>query len=118
MKLATTFGNNQVAAQVVHRLLEDGSYRKHVAGLREKLRKATPPLRRRLEALGLRLWTETEPGMFLWMELPPKAPDAAVLAARAIAQGVVLAPGSGVQPVAAMDPGSCASTSRRVFRRG
>jgi len=56
LKLATTFGNNQVSAQVVHRLLEDGSYRKHVAGLREKLRKATPPLRRRLEALGLRLW--------------------------------------------------------------
>ncbi len=98
LKLATTFGNNQVAAQVVHRLLEDGSYRKHVAGLREKLRKATPPLRRRLEALGLRLWAETEPGMFLWMELPPKAPDASVLAARAIAQGVVLAPGSVFSP--------------------
>jgi DNA-binding transcriptional MocR family regulator len=98
LKLATTFGNNQVAAQVVHRLLEDGSYRKHVAALREKLRKAMPLLRRRLEALGLRLWMETEPGMFLWMELPKDAPDATVLAARAIEQGVVLAPGTVFSP--------------------
>jgi DNA-binding transcriptional MocR family regulator len=98
LKLATTFGNNQISAQVVHRLLEDGSYRKHVAGLREKLRKAAPGLRRRLEALGLTLWAETEPGMFLWMELSEKAPDAAVLAARAIDQGVVLAPGNVFSP--------------------
>jgi DNA-binding transcriptional MocR family regulator len=98
LKLATTFGNNQVSAQVVHRLLEDGSYRKHVATLREKLRKATPPLRRRLEALGLRLWTETEQGIFLWMELPEGAPDATVLAAQAIEQGVVLAPGTVFSP--------------------
>ncbi|GAB2179404.1 aminotransferase-like domain-containing protein [Dongia sp. agr-C8] len=98
LKLATTFGNNQGAAQVVHRLLEDGSYRKHVAALREKLRKATPPLRRKLEALGLKLWTEAEQGMFLWMELPKHAPDAEVLAARVIARGVVLAPGSVFSP--------------------
>jgi DNA-binding transcriptional MocR family regulator len=98
LKLATTFGNNQGAAQVVHRLLEDGSYRKHVAALREKLRKATPPLRRRLEGLGLKLWTETEQGMFLWMELPKSAPDAEILAARAISHGVVLAPGSVFSP--------------------
>jgi len=98
LKLATTFGNNQGAAQVVHRLLEDGSYRKHVAALREKLRKATPPLRRRLEALGLRLWTEAEQGMFLWMELPKGAPDAETLAARAIARAMVLAPGSVFSP--------------------
>ena len=98
LKLATTFGSNPVSAQVVHRLLEDGSYRKHVAQLRENLRRTAPPLRRRLEALGLRLWTETEPGMFLWMELPRDAPDATVLAARAIERGVVLAPGTVFSP--------------------
>jgi DNA-binding transcriptional MocR family regulator len=98
LKLATTFGNNQVSAQVVHRLLEDGSYRKHVATLREKLRKATPPLRRRLEALGLKVWAEAEQGIFLWMELPKGVPDATVLAARAIERGVVLAPGSVFSP--------------------
>jgi DNA-binding transcriptional MocR family regulator len=98
LKLATTFGNNQVAAQVVHRLLEDGSYRKQVAALRERLRRSTPPLRRRLEALGLRLWAEAEQGMFLWMELPKAAPEATVLAARAIERGVVLAPGRVFSP--------------------
>ena len=98
LKLATTFGNNQISAQVMHRLMEDGSYRKHVAGLRAKLRKATPPLRRRLEALGLALWSEEEGGMFLWMELPKSAPDAVALAARAIERGIVLAPGTVFSP--------------------
>jgi DNA-binding transcriptional MocR family regulator len=55
-------------------------------------------LRRKLEGLGLKLWTETEQGMFLWMELPKSAPDAETLAARAIGHGVVLAPGSVFSP--------------------
>ncbi|MES1152126.1 MAG: aminotransferase class I/II-fold pyridoxal phosphate-dependent enzyme, partial [Dongia sp.] len=98
LKLATTFGNNQVSAQAVHRLLEDGSYRKQVAAVRERLRRAAPPLRKKLEALGFRVWTENAEGMFLWMALPEGAGDAAHLAARAIERGIVLAPGSVFSP--------------------
>jgi DNA-binding transcriptional MocR family regulator len=98
LKLATTFGNNQVSAQLVHRLLEDGSYRKHVAAIRERLRRAGPPLRHRLEAVGLHTWVETEEGMFLWMRLPEGMPDAAALARNAIAQRIVLAPGAVFSP--------------------
>ena len=98
LKLATTFGNNQVSAQAVHRLLEDGSYRKQVAAVRERLRRATAPLRKKLEALGLQVWTENAEGMFLWMELPEGAGDAAHLAAQAIERGIVLAPGSVFSP--------------------
>jgi DNA-binding transcriptional MocR family regulator len=98
LKLATTFGNNQVSAQAVHRLLEDGSYRKQVAATRERLRRATPPLRKKLEAIGLRVWTDNVEGIFLWMELPESAGNAADLAARAIERGIVLAPGSVFSP--------------------
>jgi DNA-binding transcriptional MocR family regulator len=98
LKLATTFGNNQVSAQVVQRMLEDGSYRKHVAGIRERLRRATPALRRKLEATGLRSWMEAEDGMFLWMRLPQGAPDAVMLARAAIRQRIVLAPGAVFSP--------------------
>ena len=98
LKLATTFGNNQVSAQAVHRLLEDGSYRKQVAAVRERLRRTAPPLRKKLEALGFRVWTENAEGMFLWMALPEGAGDAAHLAARAIERGIVLAPGSVFSP--------------------
>jgi DNA-binding transcriptional MocR family regulator len=94
LKLATTFGNNPVSAQAVHRLLEDGSYRKQVAAVRERLRRAASPLRKKLEALGFRVWTDNAEGMFLWMELPEGAGDAAHLAARVIERGIVLAPGS------------------------
>jgi DNA-binding transcriptional MocR family regulator len=98
LKLATTFGNNQVSAQVVHRMLEDGSYRKHVAAIRDRLRRVTPALRRRLQATGLRSWMETEEGMFLWMRFPEEMPDAAALARKAIAERIVLAPGAVFSP--------------------
>jgi DNA-binding transcriptional MocR family regulator len=100
LKLATTFGNNQVSAQAVYRLLEDGSYRKQVAAIRERLRRATPPLRKKLESLGFRTWTDNAEGMFLWMELPDGAGDATHLAARAIERGIVLAPGAVFSPSA------------------
>jgi DNA-binding transcriptional MocR family regulator len=98
LKLATTFGNNQVSAQLVHRMLEDGSYRKHVTAIRERLRRVTPPSRRKLESTGLRSWVETEEGMFLWLQLPEAIPDAAVLVRQAIAERIVLAPGAVFSP--------------------
>jgi DNA-binding transcriptional MocR family regulator len=98
LKLATTFGNNQVSAQVVHRLLEEGLYRKQTAALRARLARAMPALRRRLEGLRLSCWTEPAESMFLWMRLPAGAPEARVLAERAIASGVVLAPGPVFSP--------------------
>ena len=55
-------------------------------------------MRKKLEALGIKVWTENAEGMFLWMELPEGAGDATHLAARAIERGIVLAPGSVFSP--------------------
>ena len=92
IKLASSFGNNELAAQLVHRLLVDGSYRKHVETIRDRLRQAMAQVQRRLEACGLTLWLQPNEGMFLWMQLPGGA-DSAELARQALDHGVLLAPG-------------------------
>ena len=88
----TSFGNGDVAARLVHALLTDGLYRRHVEGLRTRLAAATGDTARRLEGLGLTLWTEPKAGLFLWARLPDGL-ESASIARRALAEDVVLAPG-------------------------
>ncbi|HEV2558545.1 MAG TPA: PLP-dependent aminotransferase family protein [Microvirga sp.] len=93
LKLATAFGSGDLAARLVHGILTDGSYRRHVEGLRGRLARALTDTARRLEAAGLRVWTEPRGGLFLWAALP-EGLDAGDVARRAMAEGVVLAPGN------------------------
>jgi DNA-binding transcriptional MocR family regulator len=93
LKLATAFGSSDLSARLVHGLLTDGSYRRHVEGLRVRLARAMGEAARHLAAAGLRPWTMPRGGLFLWVELPDGL-DAAIVARRAMAQGVVLAPGN------------------------
>ena len=93
LKLATSFGNGDLAARLVHRLLTDGSYRRHVEAVRERLARALPETARRLTDAGLTLWSEPRGGLFLWASLPSGL-DSADIARRAMAEGVVLAPGN------------------------
>ncbi|HEX2554516.1 MAG TPA: PLP-dependent aminotransferase family protein [Microvirga sp.] len=93
LKLATSFGNGDLTARLVHRLLTDGSYRRHVEAVRERLARALPETARRLRDAGLTLWAEPRGGLFLWAALPDGV-DSADIARRAMAEGVVLAPGN------------------------
>lgn len=93
LKLATTFGSSTVSAQIVHKLLTDGTYRRHVENLRVKLADAMTLTANRLKATGLKLWTEPQGGMFLWAELP-EGMDSGAIARYALEKGVVLAPGN------------------------
>lgn len=97
LKLATSFTNDDLAAQLVLRLLTDGSYRRHVEGLRRRLAQARDRVCRDLVAVGMRPWSEGEAGIFVWAELP-EGIDAADLSKRAAAQGIVLAPGNVFSP--------------------
>ncbi|WP_312165624.1 PLP-dependent aminotransferase family protein [Phenylobacterium sp.] len=92
LKVATSFGGGHLAAELVHAILTDGAYRRYLAALRERLARARGETLRRLRALGLEPWTEPQAGMFLWMRLPGGL-DAGGVAQRALARGVVLAPG-------------------------
>lgn len=93
LRLATAFGNGDRAARLVHGLIIDGSYRRHVDGLRGKLARAMGETAQRLDRAGLRLWTEPRGGLFLWAELPGGV-DSGEVARCAMTEGVVLAPGN------------------------
>lgn len=92
LKLATSFGNAQIGTNVVHRLLVDGTYRRHLDGLRAQLADAMGETIRRLARAGLRIWTEPRGGLFVWAALPDGL-DAARVARHALDHDVVLAPG-------------------------
>ena len=102
LKLATSFGNNEFSARIIHQLLSDGSYRKHVAALRDRLLRCRLQVVRRLQALGLNLWpgnaAGSGEGLFLWMALP-RGITALALAMDAQKLGIVLAPGSVFSPL-------------------
>ena len=94
LQLAVNFGGpSPVAAALVFATLSDGSYRRHLEGLRRRL----APLRRdaaaRLQPLGIRPWILPRGGFYLWCQLP-EGQDAAQLSRAALAEDIVLAPGN------------------------
>lgn len=98
LKLATCYGSSSLAASVIHRLLTDGAYRRHLDELRAKLGDAMSDSVRRLRIAGLEVWTRPAAGMFLWARLP-EGRDAARIARYALEHNVVFAPGSVFSPL-------------------
>ena len=93
LKIATGFGGGQLAAAVVLSALTDNGYRKHMSTVHARLAKARVQTVAKLAKLAIQPWLIPQAGMFLWCKLP-EGNDAATLASRCLAQGVVLAPGN------------------------
>ncbi|KQR78777.1 GntR family transcriptional regulator [Burkholderia sp. Leaf177] len=93
LKIATSFGSGRLSSELVLSVLKDGTYRKHMETLRERLSRSTGPVSARLQTLGIEPWIEPRGGMFLWSALP-EGIDAADVARRALMENVVLAPGN------------------------
>jgi DNA-binding transcriptional MocR family regulator len=94
LQVATNFGGpSPVAAELVFATLSDGSYRKHLDGLRRRLARVRRETGDKLEALGLRLWLMPRGGFYLWCSLPDGR-NAADIARAALRENVVLAPGN------------------------
>jgi DNA-binding transcriptional MocR family regulator len=94
LQVATNFGGpSPVAAELVFGTLSDGSYRKHLSGLRSRLAKRRREIIGQLEGLGVRPWTLPRGGFYLWCRLPDGR-DAAEVAKAALRERVVLAPGN------------------------
>lgn len=93
LKIATSFGGGRLASELVLHVLRDGSYRKQMEGLRERLSRAMAVVSSQLKAVGIVPWLEPEAGMFLWCRLPDGI-DAAEIAREALAANIVLAPGN------------------------
>ncbi|HXZ06664.1 MAG TPA: PLP-dependent aminotransferase family protein, partial [Paraburkholderia sp.] len=93
LKLATSFGNGQLSSSIVHRLLLDGTYRRHLDTVRARLADAMGDTVRRLTQAGLHIWTHPRAGLFVWAQLPDGL-DGADVARHALTDNVVFAPGN------------------------
>ncbi|WP_232845871.1 aminotransferase-like domain-containing protein [Aurantimonas marina] len=94
LQVATNFGGpSPAASELVLGTLSDGSYRKHLNGLRDRLAKRRKEIAAALEALGIRPWTLPRGGFYLWCRLPDEQ-NAADLAKAALRERIVLAPGN------------------------
>jgi DNA-binding transcriptional MocR family regulator len=92
LKLAIQFGGGPASADIIHRVLTNGTYRRHTAALRSRLGTAMGSTLRKLQRAGLRPWIEPQGGTFVWARLPDGL-RAAEVAKFALMEGMVLAPG-------------------------
>ncbi|MPS26716.1 MAG: PLP-dependent aminotransferase family protein [Alcaligenaceae bacterium] len=93
LKIATTFGNGQLAACVLLAALTHSGYRRHMEEVRHRLAEAMDKTLARLRAIGIQPWLVPAAGMFVWCRLPDGV-DAADIARSCLKEGVVLAPGN------------------------
>lgn len=93
LQVATAFGGpSPVAADLVLRALTDGSYRRHLAGLRNRLTRRRRDVAAALDRIGVVPWLLPRGGFHLWCRLPGGR-DAAEVARVGLREGVVFAPG-------------------------
>ncbi|WP_043356216.1 aminotransferase class I/II-fold pyridoxal phosphate-dependent enzyme, partial [Methylobacterium sp. B1] len=85
--------HGHITAALVHALITEGAYRRHLAETRRRLAGAMVQAAAELRACGLETWAQPRGGFFLWMRLPDGR-DGADVARRALARGMVLAPGT------------------------
>jgi DNA-binding transcriptional MocR family regulator len=97
VKMLTSITSSQVAEQLVHLLLVDGHYRKHIRRLQERLEESRGNVVRTFERIGLDLFVEPRAGMFLWARFP-NLEDSMPLAETALREGFGLAPGYVFRP--------------------
>ena len=77
---------------MLHRVLTESNYRRHLDGLRRKAADAMGVALGNLRRHGLEPWTEPRAGIFVWARLPDGV-AAADVARFSLAKKVLLAPG-------------------------
>jgi len=97
-KLLSGLTSPELGERVVHRVLAEGQYRRHVERVRARVDKARSLSIARLQALGLVIPHEPQAGMFIWADCKR---DTETLARAAVDQGLLLAPGTLSSPTQA-----------------
>lgn len=94
-KMLSTLTTSDIGERVVYKVLSEGQYRKHLDRIRTRLDSLRPAALRRLEALDMRPAPSPSAGMFVWVDC---GQDTNALAARAMQEDLLLAPGSLFSP--------------------
>ncbi len=94
-KMLGTLTTSDIGERVVYKILSEGLYRKHVDRVRVKLDGVRAKTVRQMERVGLTVDLAPPAGMFVWVDA---GRDTNVLTERAMAEGLLLAPGSLFSP--------------------
>jgi DNA-binding transcriptional MocR family regulator len=94
-KMLATLTTSDIGERVVYKILSEGHYRKHTERLRSRLDAIRARTVRQIEKAGLKLDSVAPAGMFVWADA---GVDTNLLTERAMADGLLLAPGSLFSP--------------------
>ncbi|MDB5918635.1 MAG: bacterial regulatory s, gntR family protein [Massilia sp.] len=89
-KMLATLTSSDIGERVAYKILSEGLYRKHVDRIRARLDAIRTKTVRQMERVGLTVDVAPPAGMFVWVDT---GLDTNVLAERAMAEGLLLAPG-------------------------
>ena len=94
-KMLGTLTTSDIGERVVYKILSEGLYRKHAERVRSRLDAVREKTVRRMEQVGLKVDVAPRAGMFVWADA---GMNTNVLTERAMAEGLLLAPGSLFSP--------------------
>ena len=94
-KMLQTLTTSDIGERVVYKILSEGLYRKHVERMRSRLDGIRARTIRQMEQVGLKVDVVSPAGMFAWVDA---GRDTNVLTEHAMAEGLLLAPGSLFSP--------------------
>lgn len=97
LKLLTGMCSSELTERLMHQVLLDGYYRKHLGQVRDRLQRARERVAARLEKLGACFYTPPEEGLFLWTRFPGLE-ESAPLAEAAAGADIMMAPGKTFRP--------------------
>ena len=94
-KMLATLSSGDIGERVVYKVLSEGIYRKHMDRIRARLDAVRVKAVRQMERAGLTVALAPPAGMFVWADT---GADTNLLAERAMAENLLLAPGSLFSP--------------------
>ena len=94
-KMLATLTTSDIGERVVYKVLSEGHYRKHADRIRARLDALRGRTVRQMERVGLTAEVSAPAGIFVWVDA---GCDTNVLTEKALAEGVLLAPGSLFSP--------------------
>lgn len=94
-KMLQTLTTSEIGERVVYKVLSEGTFRKHTDRICSRLDALRSRTVRQMERIGLKVEVAPAAGMFVWVDA---GRDTNVLAAQAMAQDLLLAPGSLFSP--------------------
>lgn len=95
LKMLTGLTTPELGERVVHRVLADGQYRRHIERVRHRVDEARERCLKLLTRHGIQVHQPPHAGMFIWGDC---GQDTQPLALAAAEQGLILAPGSLFSP--------------------